>query len=281
MKILNLKYKMHKLVNLVFYLIIFGIGFLLGFSAEKININKLINQFLFIDTVSAEELICTESENLFNPNDLGYAGVVESSQADYKITGNEIYVYGSSYYRFIHWHETLSPGTYITSIDNAVGGRTRVEVRLLTPSSSGNRVINGNKYSEEFLFSFAPNEPFDLVLEESSFIEFRFYNSVVNSSTSSTYTNVKLIKKECTENEEPTEPEPPVEPDEPEEPIIPEDPEVEIVNSGFYEFAQNIFGEVSEENKFIYDFITFGLVTACFTLFILILGYILKKFFGG
>ena len=69
MKLLNLKYKMHKLVNLIFYLIIFGIGFLLGFGAEKINFNKLISQFLFIDNVSAATITtCRDSVNLFDKN---------------------------------------------------------------------------------------------------------------------------------------------------------------------------------------------------------------------
>lgn len=41
MKILSLKYKMHKWVNLIFYFIIFAIGYLLGGG----NIEKIINIF--------------------------------------------------------------------------------------------------------------------------------------------------------------------------------------------------------------------------------------------
>lgn len=53
MSILKYKYKAHKLINTLFYVIVFGVGFLLGFGAEKINYNKLISQILMIDNVSA------------------------------------------------------------------------------------------------------------------------------------------------------------------------------------------------------------------------------------
>ena len=53
MKLLKLKFKMHKLVNCIFYLIIFGIGFILGFCGNKLNFNKLVSNFLMIDSVQA------------------------------------------------------------------------------------------------------------------------------------------------------------------------------------------------------------------------------------
>ncbi len=56
----KLKFKMHKLVNIIFYLIIFVLGFFVG---------------LTINSVSAEELetknthiVCRDSKNLFDPN---------------------------------------------------------------------------------------------------------------------------------------------------------------------------------------------------------------------
>ncbi len=53
MNILKYKYKAHKLVNSVFYLIIFLVGFLMGLGVKKINFNKLISNFLMINTVHA------------------------------------------------------------------------------------------------------------------------------------------------------------------------------------------------------------------------------------
>lgn len=53
MSILKYKYKAHKLINTLFYIVVFGIGFILGFGAEKIDFNKLVSQVLMIDSVSA------------------------------------------------------------------------------------------------------------------------------------------------------------------------------------------------------------------------------------
>lgn len=53
MNILKFKYKAHKFINYIFYVVIFIAGFLLGFSTEKINFSKLISQVLMIDNVSA------------------------------------------------------------------------------------------------------------------------------------------------------------------------------------------------------------------------------------
>ena len=53
MNILKYKYKAHKLINYLFYIIIFFIGFGLGFGVKKIDFSKLISQFLMIDNVSA------------------------------------------------------------------------------------------------------------------------------------------------------------------------------------------------------------------------------------
>ena len=53
MSILQYKYKAHKLVNIAFYLVIFLIGFVLGFGAKEIDFSKLLSQALMIDEVSA------------------------------------------------------------------------------------------------------------------------------------------------------------------------------------------------------------------------------------
>lgn len=56
MGILKYKYKAHKLVNTLFYVIVFGVGFLLGFGAEKIDYSKIISQVLMIDSAKAYTL---------------------------------------------------------------------------------------------------------------------------------------------------------------------------------------------------------------------------------
>lgn len=56
MGILNLKYKAHKMVNLLFYCVFFVIGFVIGFLGNKIDFNKLLNQVLFIDNAYAVTL---------------------------------------------------------------------------------------------------------------------------------------------------------------------------------------------------------------------------------
>lgn len=53
MNILKYKYKAHKLVNLIFYFIVFFAGFILGFVSNKIDIKKMVSEFLMIDNVSA------------------------------------------------------------------------------------------------------------------------------------------------------------------------------------------------------------------------------------
>lgn len=93
MDILKYKYKAHKFVNYAFYLIIFLIGFLIGFSTNKIDINKLISQFLMIDSVYAVEPISTTdygdyilSEYAINYSDIS----VQPTSSTYY---NEEYVY--------------------------------------------------------------------------------------------------------------------------------------------------------------------------------------------
>lgn len=64
MNILKYKYKAHKLVNTLFYVAVFGIGFILGFGTNKIDFNKLVSQVLMIDNVSALEIITIGDYNI-------------------------------------------------------------------------------------------------------------------------------------------------------------------------------------------------------------------------
>lgn len=53
MGVLSLKYKAHKMVNVIFYLVVFLIGFVVGLGIKKIDFNKLVSQVLMIDSVQA------------------------------------------------------------------------------------------------------------------------------------------------------------------------------------------------------------------------------------
>lgn len=57
MSILQYKYKAHRLVNTLFYVIVFAIGFVLGFGAKEIDFSKLISNVLMIDTVNAYNIV--------------------------------------------------------------------------------------------------------------------------------------------------------------------------------------------------------------------------------
>lgn len=53
MGILKYKYKAHRFVNYIFYIIVFLIGFCIGFFTKEINLSKLISNVLMIQNVSA------------------------------------------------------------------------------------------------------------------------------------------------------------------------------------------------------------------------------------
>lgn len=53
MSILSYKYKAHKLVNTLFYLIIFAIGFIMGSGVKDTKISNILSNILMIDNVSA------------------------------------------------------------------------------------------------------------------------------------------------------------------------------------------------------------------------------------
>lgn len=240
MKILQLKYKMHKLVNLAFYLIIFGIGFILGFGAEKININKLMSQFLFIDNVSAQttvdeqkiSYVCRDSVNLFDKNSalIGYelvsydSGIKENNEwfvSDY-IPVTPFVTY------YLSGKSSGTNNMFYDSNKNMIGSIATVVGTITIPQGVSYLRFNGK-----------------LIDIDTTQLEVGYEPSSYES----------YGEEICFEK-------------------------IEEDNS-FYEFSKKILGEVSEENNFVYDFITFGLVATCFTLFVLIVGYIIRKFFGG
>lgn len=45
MKILNIKYKMHRLINIAFYFVVFAIGFLIG-GGHIEKISNVFNNFI-------------------------------------------------------------------------------------------------------------------------------------------------------------------------------------------------------------------------------------------
>lgn len=83
MNILKYKYKAHKLVNLIFYFIVFFTGFILGFVSNKIDIKKMLSEFLMIDNVSALTKV--------------KSGTISISDSSLKVTSsnfkNEEYIY--------------------------------------------------------------------------------------------------------------------------------------------------------------------------------------------
>lgn len=251
MKILSLKYKMHRLVNLVFYLAIFIFGFLLGFATEKININELISNFLFIENVNAEELVCTDGENLFDITKVTNSTPIIDKPADFYIDGEKLTVQHSSTWRFVDYEIKLQPGIYNAYIKSTTGHMKTSQFWKKISKVDGT-------LSYEYIGALNI-DGLTFELEEETDIIIRFYNSHGGTPPYMTeYIGVSLHKQICTS-----------------------DIMVEIVNDSFYSFSQKLFGEVNEENLFIYDFITLGLVCSCFILFILIVGYIIKKFFGG
>lgn len=268
MKILKLKYKMHKLVNCIFYIGIFIFGFLLGFSAEKINFNKLISQVLFIDSASAETVEeCRDSYNLFNVTN--YENIV------YTLKNNP----------------TISLTTDSIIIVRNV---TQIEGIKLLPSDVAKYVDNFDRTLEytisfditvnndiTFQYGAVTQEKVDLSVGTtrlsvktnigSSFLVFQIWTGSVGTNV--TISNIMFIDGEYTEYEEYGK-----QVCSPEEPTV---PDIELVEDSFYDFSKKIIGELEEKDYWVYDFTTAFLISACFTLFILVIGYIINKIFGG
>lgn len=56
MNLFKYKYMAHKLVNYIFYIVVFVLGFLFGLGLKRIDFNKIIPKILMIDNVSATVL---------------------------------------------------------------------------------------------------------------------------------------------------------------------------------------------------------------------------------
>ena len=65
MNIFSAKYKAHRLVNYIFYIIIFAFGFLIGIGAKKLDFKSIISKVFMIDTVNATT-IYTYNNNTVN-----------------------------------------------------------------------------------------------------------------------------------------------------------------------------------------------------------------------
>jgi len=72
MNILKYKYKAHKLVNTLFYLFVFLIGFVVGFAIKTFNFSNLLSNILMIDNVKAYTLY--ENSNVKVDEDFVYNG---------------------------------------------------------------------------------------------------------------------------------------------------------------------------------------------------------------
>lgn len=61
------KYQAHRIVNIIFYIIVFFIGFYMGVMGQKVGIKSLFDKFLMIDTVYAETDITSNFDTDFLP----------------------------------------------------------------------------------------------------------------------------------------------------------------------------------------------------------------------
>lgn len=78
----KLKFKMHKLVNIIFYLIIFVLGFSLGITIKNVHAEELQSQYTYT--------ICRDSVNLFNINGNVNISGGGGGQTDYNIVSGNI-----------------------------------------------------------------------------------------------------------------------------------------------------------------------------------------------
>ena len=97
MNIFSAKYKAHRLVNYIFYIIVFVFGFLVGLGVKKINFKTILPQILMIDKVDAasydrygDKVVSNFS---FVPNSTNWF----DSQFIYDLFNNVNQVYNTSY----------------------------------------------------------------------------------------------------------------------------------------------------------------------------------------
>lgn len=63
MSILKLKYKAHRLINIIFYIIIFLLGVFIGYGSKSLKIKDILPNILMIDNVQAYNITSTINEN--------------------------------------------------------------------------------------------------------------------------------------------------------------------------------------------------------------------------
>ena len=144
MSILKYKYKAHKFINYIFYIIVFLVGFLIGFSTEKINFNKLISQVLMIDNVSAAII---DNYNTFDEEFI-YNSFTLNSEFDineYPYIGCKYYNLSSypTLYCFALNKDDLEKATYTTG---STGGLRNVTINGLSGYYYFNYRISNSSY---------------------------------------------------------------------------------------------------------------------------------------
>lgn len=108
MSILKYKYKAHKLINYVFYVIVFLVGFFIGFGSKEINFSKLISQVLMIDNAKAYTLY---SSNTLTIDEEYIYNTFTSNFSDFNIE-NYPNIFCSK------WFPNSKPTIYCYAMDN-------------------------------------------------------------------------------------------------------------------------------------------------------------------
>lgn len=195
MSILSYKYKAHKLVNTLFYVVVFGIGFVLGFGAEKIDFNKLISQVLMIDNAKAYTITTTSSGDVinedfiiskfssyigdFNVNDYEFAYQRRSGQNYwdvYAIVKDSIHLGTQDTNGNLNFGSvncTLEIGKYCYYYFGVASNG----VRAVYPASGGGVTIQGSSFNslQEYNSSFTYNYSTKNVLDFSKYMEVDYW----------------------------------------------------------------------------------------------------------
>ena len=115
MSILQYKYKAHRLVNTLFYVIVFIIGFLLGFGAKEIDFSKLLSQVLMIDSASAYTIY--ENDNVIIDKEFIQNKFIEffGEEIDFNIHKNYIASKEGNIITFVLLDDNVVNNLYINS----------------------------------------------------------------------------------------------------------------------------------------------------------------------
>ena len=112
---LKAKYKAHKLINVIFYIIVFLIGFYMGIMGQKIGVKELFNKFLFIDNVYAYSYDCNSGDGCFSTPSFGNNGTwkdVDYIQNMFKFYSDKYNLNVSlSEYRYLVAYTTVNAST--------------------------------------------------------------------------------------------------------------------------------------------------------------------------